>query len=95
MSMLTRSDPKACTDATFGETVSIYGRIGLGQVQTLARAAVVSDAELQSALDALRPLLRELSRRTNWLPMDAEKMIGEQLFGPLRVDHRPPPASFR
>ena len=98
MSMLTRSDPKACTvttDATFGETVSIYGRIGLGQVQTLARAAVVSDAELQSALDALRPLLRELSRRTNWLPMDAEKMIGEQLFERTGLKPWTPPARQR
>jgi predicted Zn-dependent protease len=96
--MLIQSDPKVChgtTDASYGEIATTYARIGVSYAPTLANAATMSDAQLQRTLDDFKPQLRELSRKTAWLPMDAERMVGDRVYAYNKMELWTPPSRQR
>jgi predicted Zn-dependent protease len=96
--MLIHSDPKVChatTDASYGEIATTYAKIGVSYAPTLANAATMSDAQLQRTLDEFRPHLRELSSKTAWLPMDAERLVGDRVYEYNKMELWTPPSRQR
>jgi len=97
-SMLIRSDPKACSataDANAAEMAAIYARIGVSFGSRLVVSRVTDDAELQRTLDEFRPYLREVSRNTTWMPVSAERLIGDELYKRNRLQPYTPPARHK
>jgi hypothetical protein len=81
---LTSPDGSACKAVSDGGVVSnamLLTQIGMGL--TLARVAEGGRYDLnavQSSLDAVKPRLKEFSRRVVWLPLEAENIIGQQFL---------------
>lgn len=96
--MIIRSDPKACSatsDATLSEVFATYAKIGLAFGSKLAVSKLTKDAELQKSLDEFKPLLRELSRNTTWMPVAAERLIGDQIYSYNKLEPYVPPARLK
>lgn len=53
------------------------------------------EARLQASLNKFRPMLRELSRTTNWLPQSAERLVGERIYAMNELKPFVPPARQR
>jgi len=96
--MLVRSDPKACSatsDATPAQIVATYAKVALVLGGKMAQARLMGDADLQSALNQAKPYMRELSRNTLWLPVEAERLVGNQLYAHAKLEPYTPPARQR
>jgi Peptidase family M48 len=96
--MLVRSDPKACSatsDASPSEIAATYAKVTLLFGARLAQARLTSEAELQNTLNQFKPYMRELSRNTLWLPVEAERMIGDQIYAYNKLEPYTPPARQR
>lgn len=79
--MLVRADPGACSvlnDAGAAQIAATYAKlanvIGTDALQS------ASTAELQAKLNTAKPLLREISVNTNWLPRAAERLVANYLY---------------
>lgn len=80
---LMRPDGSACkavADGGVGSNLTLMGQVGL----TLALEKFTSGPRqnmdsLQSALDGVKPQLKQLSKQVVWLPVEAETLIGVEM----------------
>ena len=81
--MLLRSNPEACSatsDASYEDIGKLYAALATNFAGMYVESSLVPDAQLKQKMKEFKPLLRELSRNTNWMPQSAERMVGEAIF---------------
>jgi hypothetical protein len=93
-SMLIRADPKACSatsDASFEDTVLTYTNLFAGITADLLNTKAQSgDKALQAKLNDMRPVMRELARNTNWMPISTERLFGDQIVAYNKLEEYTP-----
>lgn len=92
--LLLRSNPDACSatsDASYGEMAEIYSQLVANFAGMYLANRIKPDGELKKQMREFKPLFRELSRNTNWMPQSVERMVGEAYFKHHQyVEYTPP-----